>query len=311
MKQVIWIVSVVLSIGTAYALAWWYQSNANPEIEFWREAYQLKVEHSRQLSEAGHAKLVFAGGSSVAFQISPEVLEEEFGIYSVNMGMHAATGAVSLIAVAVAECRPGDTLVLMMEPELMNQLDHVTHFGEQMSRIVFPEKIWESELFREKRSGYGWFTGIRPGLYHVATMLGKVATGRDLYRYGINDIQSGGMITTEIRNGPFKTGISNPGCISENSGSFLTNLEKLMQRKEVKLIYTVPWEYVNSRAAYEQQRHNKYFLSEIADFVPVLLESSAGVWTNSEDFADTNMHMTQDGAKERSRHFVKNFSKYK
>lgn len=291
-------------IGVAFAAwagAFWYTVDENPEIRFWRKAYEVKTARSAALSQSGKPKYVFAGGSSCAFQIDTKILENEFGIASVNMGFHAGTGAGVVAAVAMAECRPGDTLVLMIEPGLLTEDLAIPQLGYQALEIfVKPEAskvLVDLGIYHEADA----LMALRPGLYTVATMIGKWVLGKKDYRYNVQDIQSGGMITTPEK----RQLLSNSGysrvVLPKRSLEFLAGIVEMMKKRDVKVICILPWRYGEGPDAVAARRGNEDYLDAVRPIMPVLDDGRLGLLEDAGAFADTSLHMTETAAADRTR----------
>ncbi len=154
---------LLAALVLSYAAATGYTLFVNPEITFWKAAYREKVAWAEKLSEKGK-KLVFVGGSSCAFQIDAGLLTREYDLPSVNMGMHAGTGAPGLLALGLSVLSPGDTLVLSMEPTLFTSPPDRTPLGYQMlvaTGLIFrPGMHWLA--LDELRVGVRWTPKIGP-----------------------------------------------------------------------------------------------------------------------------------------------------
>lgn len=72
-------------------------------------------------------KLVLLGGSSTLFGIKASVLESELGVPVINGGLHAGLGMACILREGKKMLRPGDTVMLFPEYELLS-------FGEKNRR---------------------------------------------------------------------------------------------------------------------------------------------------------------------------------
>jgi hypothetical protein len=77
--------------------------------------------------EINHPKLVLLGGSSTLFGIKASVLELELGVPVINGGLHAGLGMACILREGKKMLRPGDTVMLFPEYELLS-------FGEKNRR---------------------------------------------------------------------------------------------------------------------------------------------------------------------------------
>ena len=71
-------------------------------------------------ADTGKPRLIIVGGSSVAFGLRSDLLEDEFKTYSVvNMGMYAGLGSTVMLDITAQYLRPGD--VVIFSPEQSEQ----------------------------------------------------------------------------------------------------------------------------------------------------------------------------------------------
>jgi len=180
---------------TAVAYTLWI----NPEISFWKFAYEKKLAWSKRVSTDFPSKTVFAGGSSCAFQIDASFLTREAGIPAVNMGMHAGMGSQALLAIALTAVNPVDTVVVAIEPGLLKDAPEVMPFGWQM--LFATGAIWDprAQIALGHASVWTAVPHLRPGLAHCVAMTGKGLSGKAPYRYSRDDVHDGGEITTGVR----------------------------------------------------------------------------------------------------------------
>jgi len=296
-RHLFWVLLVSLAVsyivGAAYTLLW------NPEIRFWKEAYAVKMEHARLLDAAGQPKTVFVGGSSSAFQIDPQILDEKFGIPSVNMGMHAGIGARVIVALALPLLKPNDHLILNIEPDLLAGDLEPTPLGLQFLVATgnFPalsllpssaKATWDDALL-----------ALRPGLRNVVTMLGKVVAMRPIYRYSTEDIHLGGYLTTKQK-GALAMKNTWPKTFTHTTDCFLSELASFTAKKNIVANYLLPWACFQRDTAASARRNFAQFAHHIDAFLPEIHDGQAGVDSQLEEFADTPLHMTQSGAQRRT-----------
>lgn len=78
---------------------------------------ELKYKYER-LGHAESPKIVFVGGSSVAFGVDSELIQKEFSEYDViNFGMYAALGTNTMLDLSREYVREGDLVILMPEQQ--------------------------------------------------------------------------------------------------------------------------------------------------------------------------------------------------
>src|SRR5205085_9635536 len=100
----------------------------------------------------------------------------------------------------VSELRPGDTLIVAVEPVLLTVPFDQTSLGIQLSVAAH-----HPEWTRQPALGIGttgWFqslASLRPGGQHTITLLAKLFRGQRLYRYLASDYHASGWKQTDVR----------------------------------------------------------------------------------------------------------------
>ena len=84
---------------------------------------------TRLLASEGPSRIVFVGGSNVAFGMNCETLETLVGRPIINMGVHAGIGLNVMFEQALSEVRAGDLVVLSPEYE---------HFDRRLGEELWP-----------------------------------------------------------------------------------------------------------------------------------------------------------------------------
>ncbi|CAN5658032.1 hypothetical protein BH09VER1_BH09VER1_00120 [soil metagenome] len=288
----------------SYLLAAGYTLWLNPEVRFWTQAYEKKASWADDLSNQGKRKLVFVGGSSCAFQIDAGALTKQHGIPSVNMGMAAGMSPRALAATGLTVVRPGDVLVIAIEPGLLLEKPDLTPMGYQILTstgiLLHPG---DAKIAIGKLHWADFVSSMRPGLYNIATMMGKVFLRRDLYRYGAEDIQPGGGLSTKVsaNNEPFAVVELNP---DPTTMKWLQEIDFWCVDHQITVYYLIPQQLFKNSDQIPAQQENRKFLKQIAQIVPIAPEASFGVLTDSSEFADTSLHLTRDGQERRTRALV-------
>src|SRR5687767_736157 len=100
--------TILVVMLAAWGLAALYTIFLNPEVSFFKHAFEFKREWSRNVCPAGQPKVVIYGGSSCGTTISPARMLTKHNLPVVNMGLGAGFGAEVLTQFAFSELRPGD-----------------------------------------------------------------------------------------------------------------------------------------------------------------------------------------------------------
>jgi hypothetical protein len=266
--------------GAFYTLRW------NPETVFFQRGHALKQAWVRQLDAAVSNKIVFCGGSSCTTSVDAERLWRQHGLPAANLGMHAGLGAKVLLAYAQQSLRPGDTFLIGLEPSLLAEPP-----GDETLGVQFSFAIGQPALLRGT-NGLDWATALaslRPGGYHLLTLLGKIALRQSLYRYALTEWQPGGWQRVAARR-PVE---ALPGDWPELHPAMraqLANVRDWCSARHIRVAYVLPWYYCPAEKTPLMRQSSAQLLAEISSILPVLKDPTFGVCTNLADFADTPLH---------------------
>ncbi|HAB18087.1 MAG TPA: hypothetical protein DCE44_16770 [Verrucomicrobiales bacterium] len=292
-----WLALALVAVGlltwgldVVYTLRW------NPELQFFKQAYQLKVKWAERLTREKRDKVLIYGGSSSLFSIDTGRLFERANIPAVNFAFAAGIGASVLTQAAVEQVRPGDTLIVALEPVLLTDSLEPPGMGVQFSFIT-----GHTRWFARPTVGTNsvpWVSALlalRPGGYHTLTMLGKVIRGGSLYRYEAADLHPDGFTQTDVRVPDYQPGWHS-GRLPPGSRAFLQALREWCTANQVQVYYLLPWSYSTPEVTAEFRRLNARLLGEISAYIPVLADPRLGAYEVKEHFADSGFHLNLEGA---------------
>ena len=297
----------VLLLATAL-VAWaacaFYSVRLNPEVVHYREGDVIKRAWSAQMTREHGAKIVVYGGSSCEFSIDGERLLANYGEPVVNAGRHAGMGPPMLTEAALTDLHRGDTLIVALEPGLLT-----LPFQEQPALAVqFSVAVHHPEWVLHPVLGVGRVNAgqaaaaLRPGGYHVFTLLGKWLRGQPSYRYQLSDYHRSGWAVTAVRV-PMTGGAGHGAHLSDDAKRLFGNLSRWCQTNGVRVAYSLPWSYCPYDELRGFQRANSEFVAEMMTYFPVLRDDALGTDTAADDFADTGLHLTAAGAARRTDEF--------
>jgi hypothetical protein len=288
---------LLLAVALAgFGLCAFYTLRLNPELSYFVAASQVQSSWADKMTREHGAKLVAYGGSSCEFGIDAERLLNVHRLPAVNMGRGAAMGATVLTLGALQYTRPGDTLVVALEPVLLNESLEPSPLGVQFSVVTgHPEWVTRPAIGTNSLSWPSVLLSLRPGGYHTLTMLAKLATGSQPFRYDVRDIRPGGISRTPLRL-PITGPARHTGVLSEDARHLLTALREWTREHDVRVAYTLPWSFTPTDAATAYRRFNARFLMAVAEILPVLRDPRLGAYEVREHFADTEFHLTPEGA---------------
>jgi hypothetical protein len=273
-----------------------YTVRLNPELKFYARAAAIKDQWAEKMTREHGPKVLIYGGSSCAFSINGEQMLDQFNLPTVNDGNAAGIGAAILSESVLGQVRPGDTLIVALEPGLLTEPLNPPALGIQFSFAVHhPEWVVHPVLHPASLNWFQALAALRPGGYHTVTLLGKIVSHKPLMRYQEKDLRPSGLWQTDVRvkiTGP-------PGYgprLSNDARTLLQALREWCGRHDVRLAYSLPWGYTPPEKIDSFQTENADFLLQVNEIMPVLKDTHLGAYTNSEHFADTAWHLTSTGS---------------
>jgi len=82
-----------------------------------------------------------------------------------------------------------------------------------------------------------------------------------------------------LRQGRLGPYLRRPGLLKDLAG--------WCRQRNVRLAYSIPWEFTNPEDRVSFQNQNAAFLLQVAELMPVLKDPALGVCTNREYYSDT------------------------
>ena len=205
----------ILCAALAFLVGAFMMTSANPEVDFWasiRDKRDLQIEEIRR-DQPQQPIVIFTGGSSCAFSIRPEIIQEAIGMPVMNYGAAAGTGSKFLIEQALQRCKKGDILVLAMETHFLAEEGRGKPTSLGMSLALSDRDIQLAvggDTFGDSVSAGEFFSFMRPGARYSAKWIGKSLKGDLSYRYKVTDYRNRGWLVTEYRDPPLGTGDRQP-----------------------------------------------------------------------------------------------------
>lgn len=280
-----------------------YSLHLNPEIRFYKEVSQIQTSWSKRMDREPHPKTVVFGGSSCMFSIVGEQMLSEFRIPTVNRGMMAGISAKVLALHALEDMRKGDTLIAAIEPGQLTQSLTPPSVAIQFSYGVGrPNWVTQEALGIGAIRSSSAILALRPGSYHTVTLLGKIAQGRNLYRYSSLDATESGWMRTSVRI-PLAGPPGNGDHLSEDGIRFIQKLKERCDLTGIRVAYSLPWAYCPPEHLASFQKQNVKFLRMIQPYLPILKDEKLGGESNQDLFADTGWHLNELGSEQRTRSF--------
>jgi hypothetical protein len=272
-----------------------FANYANPEIQFWQQALAKKRAWAARPAP-GTPRVLICGGSSAAFALDPLRFEQVSGLPCGNFALFAGLGTPVMIEFALREARPGDTIVLALEPGLLTVPMEVNAVGQQMllaggSSCGFTE----NPLAISRQSVWSRLNLLRPGGYHFFTIVARRALGRPSYPYRSDDVSEAGWMTTANR----RQNVVNPGILgrlSPDARQQLAELSTWAKARRVRIVAALPVGLVAPESRAEYHRHSAAFVLDLMDYFPVVRDPNLGMSANPAEFADTPAHLVPAAA---------------
>jgi hypothetical protein len=295
-RLTLWFVFVAMAAGLAAA---WYTLYANPEVTFFKEAAKLKEAWAKKIDADYPSKIVVFGGSSCGTTVDPARLLEREQLPAVNLGLGAGIGPRLLTAYAKKFTRQGDTLIVAIEPDLLTAPLDLPDLGVQ---FCFATKNLDVLEAADPISPAKHWPALRPGGYHCFTLLGKILGRQPLFRYSTAELQPSGWHRVPLKR-EFTSPVSVDSSgqtqrlsVSEDARQLLRSLRDWCGHNKVRVACTLPWTYSPPDQERQARKTNAGFLLQLMEFLPVLKDSKVGVYSNREQYADTSLHLTPEGA---------------
>jgi len=275
-----------------------YTLYLNPSVRLWLGAARIKQAWAEKMGREHKSKILVYGGSSCAFSINGERMLGAQGLPVINMGLGAGFGARFLTRWAISEARPGDTLIVALEPDLLGVDLADTTGAVQLSYALHQPGLLRDLDGPSPLSLASQLLMLRPDGNHIVTLVAKIVGGKPLFRYRTEDINPSGWMQTAVRLPMDSPGPAQP--LSAQGRQLLKSLAWWCSQRNVRLAYSIPWEFTKPEDEVSFQKQNAAFLSQVAELMPVLKDTALGVCTNREYYADTGWHLTEQGSNLRS-----------
>jgi hypothetical protein len=298
--------SLLLSLIAAYALGFYLAVPANPEVQFWREVVERRDREIAGIrkSQPGTPIIFFTGGSSCAFSIDPKIIEETCGLPAFNLGLPVAAGGKYLLHQALAQTKPGDILVVCLEPDVL------AHYRDNNSPSKFsfalaaaagrPSESSGGATFKQTPSLRDYLNFTRPGAGHLTTLAAKSVSGRN-YRYTTSDIRYRGRVETPIKSTDLTASGVNPAThLSPGGRDLLRTFVKAASERNVQVLYSMPWVLTHEDDLAENRSNKAALAEDIQSLIPTLQDGFNGAASDAAYFSDSALHLTAEGSALRS-----------
>lgn len=298
------LICIMFAVGLGFIVSRWLVVEGNPEHSFWRSCMDRKVEEVVILRDRSPKTpvVLFAGGSTCAFSVSPDVFEQQTGMPAYNMGGAVPMGVPYLASKVFEVAEKGDVVVLLLEPVFLttNGEAEPKRLGVSMSSTESSSDIktrFGSDLNIETKLKH-----LRPGSNFLFTLMGKKLLKKKGYRYSMEDFRDRGRLETFYEN-PLKRPQATVSklALTDSGIKLLKSFREIAKEKDITVVYGLPWTWTKEDIKDDSKAANEVLLREIEKYIPVLREPSMGVSTSEGYFSDSVNHLTYEGASVRTK----------
>ena len=225
----------------------------------------------------------------------------------VNFGLHAGFGRDVIAEFAMEEAKPGDAIVVALEPSFLEQ---ETETPPPSAGIDF--FLSDHGLSFRRNPFFSLAPSRFPGClsgntrYNLFMAMKRIRRLKP-YRYVVSDNlhDDGWMEVWEKRKLPFNDNRRPPVRLGKAGREFLLKIRTECERRRCRVVYQLPPRLdgaENARAA------NAALLLDILPIMPVVADPLLGVNPDPDEFADTPQHPLIAGAERASRSFGEAFA---
>jgi hypothetical protein len=297
-------VALLIAVAACtYLLSFVYVLFISPVSLEQKVVRQTKRAYAAELDRTGESKVVFVGGSSTLMGVMPSAMREESGISAVNAGLTAAEGSGFMILWGLFLCEPGDTLVLMIEPDLL-AVPYDQPMPHSLGEIGLPLKYWA--LKKDFVNGSLW--RARPRLTHIKTsgigltsILGTLVREHrypnNWEKYATKD----GFLALPLKAAPPLPETLNKVHamkldLSDQGASALAWVSAYCRKNEIRVCYAFPKVLVAPDAVDACNARAERLAESISRYIPVL-EPVVYATSDRQLFYDSVRHLNVEAAR--------------
>lgn len=280
-----------------------------------KDFYAAPIDKHALLDKPGHRRIIFIGGSNVAFGINSPYIGSKLNYTPINMGLHGGLGLKYILNEVRNSIRSGDAIVLSPEYQMIvyqrpDNPEHILRIVEQSPKSLqyipldyVPPLMDRGLIFAGSimRSSFNFLEG-------------NLKIDKIYQRQGFN--QFGDMVAhyqdkpkRNLASKGLKVPLNiDPAILSNNIG-LISNFSEECQRKGAKLFFSYPplikrlfETHVKEMKAIEAS------LTRTAKFT--IIDQQEDVLYSENYFYDTEYHLNQIGTQKRAQHLVSKLSKY-
>jgi hypothetical protein len=268
---------------------------------------KLKLEKLRKIKKN---KIVIIGGSNVCVGINSEMIENEVGVPTVNMGLHATLGTKFWIEYVKNNLNEGDILIMSPEYGMLNEDGWYGMKGEAVPKAILftPSKlpILLSDYTFFKKTVNGIFRAIKAYWKEYPFEKRKYNIK---YFYDLRSFDEDNIIPVYLNN-TFKKQYKNKTQLDFNKDKprwdELKKYKEYFDKKNIKFYLTPPSvldESINIAKA-------KTFFKTLSEKSTIpLINNNNNIFFKRSLFYDTNYHLNRKGIQKRTNLLIEDINK--
>lgn len=290
------VVAIAWGLGIGYRLA------VSPELRWIRSIEQQK--HQLVAADTRSPRILIAGGSGTHFGLDTAQIEQQLGIPTYNLGLHAGLGLNGILASLEQQVQPGDIVVLIPEYELLSRETGTGVFsgvwglasGQLLHMNLSPNVIIQEVM-----------AAGNPGAATLGSSLFGAVRGQSNADYYTQNLDSRGN-STQLKSGQLVPVPFPNLSISATAYQTLQTFQSRLAAQDVDLVFLLPWRLGQITPVSQQQAQEvAQTLSEIA---PTYANQTLNLSDRAAWFGDTVYHLSIEGRNVRSQQVARQLSRY-
>jgi hypothetical protein len=277
-------------------------------------------------------RIIVLGGSSALFGIDARQVTAETGVFTMNMGLHAAMRMDRLLAVGEETARRGDIFVLALEYTFYDCAEVLWTDWQIRNMLAWDRPYFDGLPLRSRLTGI--FTAGGPELT-ISILAGKIGSSLAPRRFAdrLNALEPDEVIFARYRSGKSRTdhfsysayNIDDHGDILNNRGTsywgagvpatmpgpvcpaiagILSSFVGNLREKGARVVVAHTPYIVDDAPAPGWQEAEEAFLHDLVAVGVEVVDHREELFFPRTSFFNTSLHLNEDGRRERTKLFI-------
>lgn len=273
------------------------------------------IDKHHLLAQPQNSRVIFVGGSSAAFGMNSQMIQQQLKVQPINMGINGGIGAEFMLNEVKSDLKPGDLVVVSLEYESFRDFPPNPKFTfdvieARWQNVQFLPAAYIPALLDKGLMSIG--SSLRRTLSTLNTSpdrkpyyarSGFNQFGDMTAHYALGDRIS--QVTEEQRN--FRFTLNSEGI--QRMITALNAFHQVAQARQAKVIYVYPPLLSNVVAANQGEIRKLDTALRQALAFPILDRPEDAAYPENEHF-DTRYHLNRSGSQKRTQHLVQILSAY-